>query len=279
MIESTSGKQIKNLMALINKSRARNEQGLFVAEGVRILSEAPADKIDKIYVSESFINGYNKEEYYERIKSILDLKGYEVVADKIFNQITDTKTPQGIMAVLKMPTYYMEKAMEAKETCLKWLKEKAMEETDNILFLDDIRDPGNLGTIIRTAEGASFGLIVMSRGCVDIYNPKVVRATMGAIYRLPFVYIEDLAYAIEKSKAKGYRVYAAHLEGKNYYDKINYSGKVGMIIGNEANGISCLVKDSATELIKIPMAGEVESLNAAIAAGILMYEVFRQKRL
>ena len=264
MIESTSGKQIKNLMALINKSRARNEQGLFVAEGVRILSEAPADKIDKIYVSESFINGYNKEEYYERIKSILDLKGYEVVADKIFNQITDTKTPQGIMAVLKMPTYYMEKAME---------------ETDNILFLDDIRDPGNLGTIIRTAEGASFGLIVMSRGCVDIYNPKVVRATMGAIYRLPFVYIEDMAYAIEKSKAKGYRVYAAHLEGKNYYDKINYSGKVGMIIGNEANGISCLVKDSATELIKIPMAGEVESLNAAIAAGILMYEVFRQKRL
>ena len=264
MIESTSGKQIKNLIALINKSRTRNEQGLFVAEGVRILSEAPTDKIDKIYVSESFLREYKKEEYYPRIKDILDTKGYEIVADKILNQITDTKTPQGIMAVLKMPEYDLSKIVE---------------RIDNVLFLDDVRDPGNLGTIIRTAEGASFGLIVMSKGCVDIYNPKVVRATMGAIYRLPFVYTEDLPSTIGWSRELGYKVYAAHLEGMCDYDRVDYRDKVGLIIGNEANGICDKVKESATQLIKIPMAGNVESLNAAIAAGVLMYEVFRQKRL
>lgn len=264
MIENTSGKQIKNLMALIGKSKNRNEQKLFVAEGVRIISEAPQDKIDKIYVSESFLKEYNKEEYYQRIRMILETKGYEVVSDKVFNQITDTKTPQGIMAVLKMPEYDMDRIAE---------------EIDNILFLDDVRDPGNLGTIIRTAEGASFGMIVMSRGCVDIYNPKVVRATMGAIYRLPFVYVDDLPATIDNLKDKGYRVYAAHLEGNDDYDRVTYSGKTGIIIGNEANGICEAVKQQASKLVKIPMAGEVESLNAAIAAGILMYEVFRQKRL
>lgn len=263
MIENTSGRQVKNLVALINKSKARNEQGRFVAEGVRILSEAPVDEIDKIYASESFVRDFDKEEYYEKIKDILDIKGYEVVSDKVFGHITDTKTPQGIMAVLKMPRYDFETTVD----------------DTNILFLDDVRDPGNLGTIIRTAEGAGFGLIVMSKGCVDIYNPKVVRSTMGAIYRLPFMYVENLDETIKTYVQEGYRVYAAHLEGTRDYSEVEYIGKTGIIIGNEANGISEEVKNSATTLIKIPMEGQVESLNAAIAAAILMYEVHRQKRL
>ena len=135
MIENTSGKQIKNLIALINKRKTRNEQGLFVAEGVRILSEAFVDKIDRIYVSETFLSNWQKEEYYERIKNILDTKGYEILADKVFDQIADTKTPQGIMAVLKMPQYHIENLIE---------------KSGDVLFLDDVRDPGNLGTIIRT---------------------------------------------------------------------------------------------------------------------------------
>lgn len=264
MIENTSGRQVKNLVALINKSKVRNEHGLFVAEGVRILSEAPVDKIEKIYASESFVRDFDKEEYYEKIKDILDVKGYEIVSDKVFNHITDTKTPQGIMAVLKMPRYDFEAVVE---------------NAQNILFLDDVRDPGNLGTIIRTAEGAGFGLIVMSKGCVDIYNPKVVRATMGAIYRLPFVYVENLSETIKICAQEGCRVYAAHLEGIKDYSEVEYAGKTGIIIGNEANGISEEVKNSATTLIKIPMEGQVESLNAAVAAAILMYEVHRQKRL
>jgi len=262
MIENTSGKQIKNLIALINKRKTRNEQGLFVAEGVRILSEAFVDKIDRIYVSETFLSNWQKEEYYERIKNILDTKGYEILADKVFDQIADTKTPQGIMAVLKMPQYHIENLIE---------------KSGDVLFLDDVRDPGNLGTIIRTAEGAGFDFIVMSKGCVDIYNPKVIRATMGAIYRLPFVYVDDLCETINAFVKDEWEIYAAHLLGKEDYCSINYGEKTGIIIGNEANGISEKVSQCATSLVRIPMEGKVESLNAAVAAAIMMYEVHRQK--
>ena len=264
MIENTSGKQMKNLISLIGKGRTRNEQGLFVAEGVRILSEAPLESVERIYVSESFIREYHKEEYYPKIRAVLDEKGWEVLSDKVFAQVTDTKTPQGIMAVLKMPVYDFNE--QINRAC-------------NVLFLDEVRDPGNLGTIIRTAEGAGFSMLVMSKGCVDIFNPKVVRSTMGAVYRLPFVYVDSLQETLSVCKDIGFEIYAAHLDGTDDYAKIEYAPKTGIIIGNEANGICDEVKAEATKLIRIPMEGKVESLNAAIAAAVLMYEVYRRKRL
>ncbi len=143
--------------------------------------------------------------------------------------------------------------------------------------MEDIQDPGNLGTIFRTGEGAGITGVIMSKGTVDIYNPKVVRATMGAIYRVPFVYLEDLEKVIRQIQIDG-AVYAAYLDGAIDYDAIDYEGNIGILIGNEGNGLKKETVRLADACIRIPMEGKVESLNAGPAAAILMYEVYRQRR-
>ena len=120
--------------------------------------------------------------------------------------------------------------------------------------------------------------IILSKDCVDIYNPKTIRSTMGAIYRMPFVYVEDVISVIGQMKEKGISVYAAHLDGKQSYDKENYQKGTAFLIGNEGNGLREEVAKEADIWVQIPMAGEVESLNAAIAAAVLMFEVSRQRR-
>jgi TrmH family RNA methyltransferase len=147
-----------------------------------------------------------------------------------------------------------------------------------LLLLEDIRDPGNLGTMIRTAEGAGITGIIFGDATVDIYNPKVIRATMGSIYRVPFYQAEDFYKTLEQIKARGITIYAAHLSGMPYDIEDNFQGKCAFLIGNEANGLSERASGQADKLIKIPMAGKVESLNAAVAAAILMYEAARQRR-
>ena len=139
------------------------------------------------------------------------------------------------------------------------------------MILDDLRDPGNLGTIIMTCEAAGIIGIILSKESVDIYNPKVVRSTMGAILREPFYESEDLKEDIKKIKQENFKLYAAHLGGKKLYNEVKKDGAYGFIIGNEVNGISDEVAALADELVIIPMYGNVESLNAAIAASILMF--------
>ena len=151
-------------------------------------------------------------------------------------------------------------------------------EDAHLLVLDNLQDPGNLGTILRTAEGAGVTGIIISKESVDIYNPKVIRSTMGSIYRVPFVYVEDLKEAIAKVKAHGIFTYAAHLDGKNSYDKEDYTKKTAFLIGNEGNGLRKEIADLADTWIRIPMQGQVESLNAAIATSVLMFETARQRR-
>lgn len=260
MIESRTSKQIKNLIALQNKSKLRNEQKLFVVEGTRICKEVPNDMLVKTYISQSFYEQLNlgKLDY--------DLKGeYEIVADKIFDEVSMTKTPQGVLTVVKQPSFSFEDIIGLGNKTL--------------MFLEDVRDPGNLGTIIRTAEGANIDGIVMSKGTVDIFNPKVIRSTMGAIYRMPFVYVEDFSEAILKAKETGIAFYAAHLKGDSDYALIEYNHRSAVIIGNEANGITDNVSELADKLVKIPMTGSVESLNASIAAAVFMYEIYRQRRI
>ena len=147
-----------------------------------------------------------------------------------------------------------------------------------ILVLDQIQDPGNLGTIVRTAEGAGVTGIVMSQDCVDMYHPKVVRSTMGAAYRVPFCYVDDLAEEVKQMKEAGICTYAAHLEGKNSYDEEDYRKASAFLIGNEGNGLRDEVADQAQVYIHIPMKGQVESLNAAVATAILTFEAARQRR-
>ena len=188
----------------------------------------------------------------------------EIVSDSVFQHMSDTKTPQGILCIVKQNTYNIEELLKI--------------ENPHFMVLDNLQDPGNLGTIVRTAEGAGVNAVFLSKESVDIYNPKTIRSTMGSIYRVPVVYVEDLISLLEVFKEKGIKSYAAHLEGKNSYDKEDYEGGTAILIGNEGNGLRDEVSNAADIWVQIPMQGQVESLNAAIAASILMFEVARQRR-
>ena len=259
MITSTSNARVKELVQLQKKSKVRNEQGVFLVEGVKMYQEIPQEQLVKVYVSETFADKQKEE-----INRLKDRRKLEYLSDHVFQYVSDTKTPQGILCVVRQSTYCLEDILEAEDA--------------HLLVLDNLQDPGNLGTILRTAEGAGVTGIIISKDSVDIYNPKVIRSTMGSIYRVPFVYVEDLKEAIAKVKAHGIFTYAAHLDGKNSYDKEDYTKKTAFLIGNEGNGLRKEIADLADTWIRIPMQGQVESLNAAIATSVLMFETARQRR-
>ena len=222
-----------------------------------MFGEAPRDWISRVYVTESLTKD---EDLMAKVQEV----PYEIVADVVFRQMSDTQTPQGILTVLKKPSYHMEDIIQ--------------KEAPFLMVLEDLQDPGNAGTIFRTAEGAGVDGILLTRTCVDVTNPKVIRSTMGSVYRMPFLYVEDVVSLREKFQEKHIRTYAAHLKGKNFYDGEDYRGGTAFFIGNEGNGLTETAASAADCLIKIPMCGRVESLNAAMAAGILMYEAARQRR-
>ena len=257
MISSTSNPQVKRLAQLQKKSKARNEEKVFIVEGLRMFVEVPEERVEKVYVSESF---YNKK------KQELNLQdySYEILSDNVFQHVSDTMTPQGIMCVVKQKQYNIEELLQI--------------ENPHFMVLDNLQDPGNLGTIVRTAEGAGVHAVFLSKESVDIFNPKTIRSTMGSIYRMPVIYVEDLLTLLDTFKEKGIKSYAAHLAGKNSYDQECYKDGTAILIGNEGNGLRDEVSQKADILVQIPMQGQVESLNAAIAASILMFEVARQRR-
>ena len=178
--------------------------------------------------------------------------------------MSDTQTPQGILTVLKKPSYTVDDILQG--------------ENPLVMILEDLQDPGNAGTIFRTGEGAGVSGIFLTRTCVDVTNPKVIRSTMGSIYRMPFLYVEDVVSLKQELTQRKIRTYAAHLQGKNTYDREEYTGGTAFLIGNEGKGLTEEAARTADTLIRIPMCGRVESLNAAMAAGILMYEAARQRR-
>lgn len=257
MITSTSNMQMKNLVRLQKKGRARREQDVFVVEGMKMYREAPPELIEKVYISKSFSE---KAE----AGGLLGGRNAEVVDDRVFQSISDTKTPQGILAVIRRQHYSLEQVLGGKNPL--------------VLVLENIQDPGNLGTILRTGEGAGVTGIVMSADTVDIYNPKTIRSTMGSVYRMPFYYAEDMAQVMGNLKQKGISVYAAHLKESVDYDTIDYRGSCGFLIGNEGSGLSEKLAAQADGYIRIPMCGKVESLNAGVASAVLIYEAFRQRK-
>ncbi len=260
MISSTSNPQIKNLVQLQSKAKERQEQNAFVAEGIKMFEEArDGGHLIKAYVTEDLYEEKTGEnpDYFSGVP-------HEVVTEQVMKAASDTLTPQGVLAVVRRKEYK--------------LSELIHKSAVNLLLLEDLRDPGNLGTIIRTAEGAGVNGIILSQSSVDIYNPKVIRATMGAIYRMPFVYVPDFYEALQEIKAAGISVYAAHLKAAMEYDSFSYPDKAAILIGNEARGLSEEAAGLSSCNIIIPMEGKVESLNAGVAAALLMYEIYRQKR-
>ena len=259
MITSTNNAQIKNIIQLNKKAKARREQGLFAAEGKKMFWEAPKEWIEKVYITESLSE---EPEIIGRVQE--QNVPYEIVTDAVFRQMSDTLTPQGVLTLLKKPEYTLEDILGG--------------ENPLVMILEDLQDPGNLGTILRTAEGAGVQGVLMTKTCVDITNPKVIRSTMGSVYRMPFLYVEDVVSLKQELKKRNIRTYAAHLKGENSYEQEDYAAGTAFLIGNEGNGLTEEAAASADCLIRIPMCGKVESLNAAMAAGILMYEASRQRR-
>ena len=257
MITSTSNPQVKRLLQLQKKSKVRNEEKVFVVEGLRMFVEVPKERVEKVYVSETFYHKKKQELNWEEVP-------LEILSDSVFKHVSDTQTPQGVMCIVKQKNQDLDSLLDI--------------ENPHFMVLDNLQDPGNMGTIIRTAEGAGVDAVFMSRDCVDIYNPKTIRSTMGSIYRMPFIYIEEIVPLLEEFRKKGIKSYAAHLDGKNSYDQEDYCKGTAILIGNEGNGLRDEVAEKADIWVRIPMEGQVESLNAAIAASVLMFEVARQRR-
>ncbi|MGO5550432.1 TrmH family RNA methyltransferase [Lachnospiraceae bacterium LCP19S3_B12] len=254
MITSSSNAQVKQILQLNTKARLRRELGLFTAEGVKLFREAPPELREKVYVASSFEN---------ENKALLEGISYEIVDDRVFGRMCDTQTPQGILTVLRMPSYEREDLLRTDHPLL--------------LVLEDLQDPGNVGTILRTAEGAGVTGVILSRKCVDLFHPKTIRSTMGSIFRVPFIYEDQPEDAVNWLKASGIRTFAAHLRGNHFYSEEDYTGGSAFLIGNEAKGLSEELAESCDCLIRIPMEGQVESLNAAVAAAVLMYMAHMQR--
>jgi TrmH family RNA methyltransferase len=209
------------------------------------------------------LKAYATKEFYEAHIELFEGVAFELVSDPVFKEISDTVSPQGVLAVVRQS---------------EWKLNDLLGQSDNpcLLVLENIQDPGNLGTIFRTGEGAGITGVIMSRDTVDIYNPKVIRSTMGSIYRVPFFYADDLKEIMQTLHEAGICTYAARLDGEDVYQS-DFRKGCAFLIGNEGNGLTDELSESAKAYIKIPMCGQVESLNAAIAATVLMYETLRQR--
>ena len=268
-----SFKDVKNL---IKSKKARDEQGLFVTEGIKIFSETPMDRVEAVFATAEFAGEH--PEMISRIPAgtecVLDVR-----ADR-FAGLSDTKSPQGIIAVVRKKKYTLPdilgKAGSGRidsETDMDAVRRAA----PLIVVLENLQDPGNAGTILRTAEAAGVSGVILTEGSVDLYNPKVIRSTMGCIFRMPHLVVKSADELLPELRAAGITTYAAHLRGSISHFEGDYTGGTAFFIGNESRGLSDELSGKLDVLMKIPMSGKVESLNAAMAAGILMYEAKRQR--
>lgn len=280
MITSSSNSRMKYVIQLNKKARTRRQERVFVVEGIKMCLEAPREQIQEMYVSESFLADHCNQERLEGFY-------YEVVSDSVFSKISDTKTPQGILCLVQMPRYTLEDLLGVSVG--HWQTDLLPEKADSygqeaekcaphLLILGNIQDPGNLGTMLRAGEGAGVTGVIMDGTTVDIFNPKTIRSTMGSLFRVPFYVTDNLSQTVSILKESGVILYAACLDGVQLYDEPDYTMPCGFMIGNEANGLRAETAALADVRIRIPMQGKVESLNAAVASALLMYEASRQRR-
>lgn len=257
IITSKDNENIKSIKKL-KERKYRDLNNEYIIEGIKILKEAIQEKavIKKIVICEECLANNIIDE-----KLLYEIAKYDClyVSKKIFEGLTDVSKPQGILAVVEKNN-----------------KKDINYNEDIIVALDGLQDPGNLGTILRTLDSANLSQVVVSKDTVDAYNPKVVRSTMGAIFRVNIVETENLKETLKEMKRHKYKVMCTDLTAsKNIYE-VDYTKKI-LVIGNESNGISKELLDMADEKIIIPMLGKTESLNASVATSIIVYEYVRRK--
>lgn len=254
IISSNSNKLIKDVKSL-SKKKNRDKLGLFIVEGINMVEEVIDREYEFTHIlySNKLLKIQGGRELFEKIR---ELKNVLEVEEYIFDSLSDTLTPQGVLAICKK-TFYNLDDISIKE--------------DSYIFLDGLQDPGNMGTIIRSADAFNISGIILNRSTVDPYNPKVIRATMGSIFRLPIYYIENLEEDMKNLKNKGYKLLSTSLESSNNIRGVDFKNSI-VAIGNESSGVSEEIYALSDEKIKIEMPGSSESLNAGVAASIIMYE-------
>ena len=254
----------KNIVKWQSRASKRREDGVFIVEGTRMFTEVPAARLQTIVVSEDLFMRYPEMEEEVRRKREASHAGLRTVKPDVFRKLSDTQTPQGILAVVRITERTPEEVLS--------------DSSGLYVILENLQDPGNLGTILRSCEAAGASGVIMNTGCADIWNPKVVRATMGAIFRVPFTIVPDLRDTVRMIHERGGECHAAHLRGAVPYDVPDYRGMSAFMIGNEGEGLTPELTALADRRIIIPMKGAVESLNAAMAATILLFEAARQRQ-
>lgn len=247
-------KLVKKALKLRQK-KYREMEGRFLIEGLRFVIEAINEK---------------KVEYILYSSRLLNLKGHEEilnsvcekfeVSEELIKELSDTETPQGVVAVVKKDEYTFSNI-----------------RSSFVVIADGVQDPGNLGTIIRTSDAADAGAVIIIKGTVDVYNSKTLRSTMGSIFHIPVIFCDSFEEASDDLKNLGYRIYATSLEASGSIYHCDFKENTAVVIGNEANGIPEEHLSLATDLVKIPMPGRSESLNAGVAAAVIIYEVLRQR--
>ena len=253
IITSASNKIVKYVRALAATKKARDESDAFVVEGAKFVSEiGDGWETELVVVSESFAKANCLKKH--RAAPLY------VTSDRVFASISDVKQPQGVLAVVRQRVYAIDDML--------------MAENPLLILLEDMQDPGNLGAVLRLTHGLGACGVILSDNCVDVYNPKVVRSSAGSIFHIPFARLH-LPTAITALKDRGVRVFAAKGDGLHQLHRLDFCAPTAFVIGNEARGLSAEIAALADADVGIPTKSE--SLNAAVACGILVYEAFRQR--
>lgn len=239
----------------LKSQKERKKSGLFLVEGKKAMEEIPLDwPVEHFFVSEEL--GY--------IKTLEARAPVYCVTEPMLQRIGTTESSQGMIAVCHQGNH------EVSQIDLR-------KENQSFLLLENVQDPGNLGTMIRTADGFCFDAVFLSPGCADLYNPKVLRSTMGSLFHIPIVSQINTEVLLQEMKKNKVQILAASLQAETFLREISFESKLLWIIGNEGNGITEETLQFADKQVKIPMPGKAESLNASIAAGIVLYETSQRK--
>lgn len=261
VINSVHNPQIKYVISL-ERRRERMQNGSYCIEGVRLVEAALAahTEFDRVFYTSRLLENERGKLLLGELSNI----GCTViqVTDALMEKIADTEHPQGVLAIVRMPHYDLTQLTVQPDALL--------------IIVDRVQDPGNLGTIIRTADAAGVSTVFLLPGTVDLYNPKTIRATMGSIYHLPVIEVEP-DKLFRQLKERNVTLCVAGLNGAESYHQVNYTGPIAFVLGNEANGVADELAAAADKVVKIPLYGQAESLNVAIAAGVLLYEAVRQR--